>query len=184
MAQTASRKPKLDLAVNVEESVTLLSSEPYFDVGQYGTWALIAVEHEGVEKTWFPPYPVAIFLKNQCGLGDLLSICKSQEPGERAARWRINGREVPFVRDPAKPENGTSSTERADEAQQVVAKPASQAVSRERVRSIPVRSGDERIKLEALRAAIDLFKLETGAENQDPQRVVEAARLFEEFLRE
>jgi hypothetical protein len=184
MAQTTARKPKLELAVNVEESVTLLSDEPYFEIGQYGTWALIAVEHEGAEKTWFPPYHVAIFLKNQCGLGDLLNICKAQEPGERAARWRINGSEVPFVRDPAKPENGTSTNGRAEEQQQLVTRPAPQAASRERVKPVPSRSDDERLKLEALRAALELFKPESSDAKLDPHRVVEAARLFEEFLRE
>ncbi len=181
MSAPTTRKPKLELAINVEASVTLLSAEPYFDVGQYGTWALIAVEHEGIEKTWFPPYHVALFIKSHCGLGDLLNICKLQEPGERSARWLINESEVPFAKDPARVEQAPAPVKQVPEARDKI---AAQPITRERVKTSAHGLAVDAIRSEALRLALELAKSEAGAGKLEPQRVVESARLIEKYLRE
>lgn len=194
MSQTTARKPKLELAVNRKETITLLSDEPHFDIGQYGTWALISVEHNNAEKTWFPPYHVALYLKNNCGLGDLLSVCKMQEAGERSTTWLINDIEVPFVRDPAREENGASNGAATDAASrepqpietQPRARSAAQPAMREHGKSaITLASRDhERIRLEALRAAIEYAKAFPVSGQLNPEEVVEAARAFQGFLKE
>jgi hypothetical protein len=70
-------KPKLDIGLNESATVRLLRDKPMVGTSAFGEYHLFAVEHDGVEKSFFAPAELANQISTlELGAGDTITIQK------------------------------------------------------------------------------------------------------------
>jgi hypothetical protein len=143
MSQNNGNRPRLELNLNESATVTLLREKPTEGTNNYGEYAMLTIQHDGIEKVFFTSPDIAQKISElKIGKGDTIILRKIPFQNGKKLSSKI---ELEVLQ--KKPMDGTSSTSQAhaDNLKAIMAQCLSEAIDITRsFTDVPFQNDDVR----------------------------------------